>query len=216
MPVSLVENIDCMEGMKEFPDKYFDLAVVDPPYGKNADLGTNGFGSARNRRYKSKWDGNTPRSEYFTELKRISKNQIIWGANYFIENLQSSNCFIVWDKKGEYKFQNPFADIELAYTSFNSVSKKITIIQQGFLNKNEIVIHPTQKPIELYDWIFKNYAKEGFKILDTHLGSGSSRISAYKAGLDFWGFELDADYFNKQEKRFKDFTSQLDAFRDAI
>ena len=216
---SIVFNEDCMAVMARYPDKYFDLAVVDPPYG----IGEDGRKSVRttprrpnsyNRepKYSAKgWDNEPPSKEYFIELLRVSKKAIIWGANHFIENIpnQNSSCWIVWDKKNE---GSDFADCELAWTNMKTAVRKYTIHKFEGTRGGKDCIHPTQKPIKLYDWIFKKYAKEGDKILDTHLGSGSSRIAAHKAKLDFVGCELDKEYFDAQEKRFKDFSSQLTLF----
>jgi len=209
MKTSIVYNEDCVTGMKRFSDKQFDLAIVDPPYGIGADKGTNGFGTSKNRKYKGDWDNETPDIEYWNELFRISKNQIVWGGNYF--ELPVSKCWIVWDKIGNMKLENPFADCELAWTSFNKVVKKIVFRQQGFINDTNDTdrIHPTQKPTELYRKLLTDYAKGGDKIIDTHLGSGSSRIACYDMGFDFTGFEIDKDYFDAQEKRFKEFKAQL-------
>jgi site-specific DNA-methyltransferase (adenine-specific) len=208
---SIVHLMDCIEGMKQYPDKWFDLAVVDPPYGigaaKQIDLGN----SNKKVKHKTKdWDNAIPTAEYFSELFRVSKNQIIWGGNYFIEHLKNTRCFIVWNKENG---TNNMADCELAWASFEtSVRMYNGHIFKGIGNSNYVTIHPTQKPIKLYDWIFHNYAKPDFKILDTHLGSGSSRIAAHKHGLDFTGFELDAEYFEKGNKRFDDFISQTTIF----
>ena len=212
MPISEVFNIDCMEGMKHYPDKYFDLAIVDPPYG----LGIDGQKECvcknpkhnRKQHEQKDWDKNTPPHEYFTELFRVSKNQIIWGANYFVENLtKGTKGWIVW-----YKGQQglTMSDCELAYSSFDCPTRVVTI-NRAELAKQK-TIHPTEKPIKLYKWILLNYAKSGDKILDTHLGSGSSRIAAHKLGFDFIGFELDKHYFDAQEKRFKIETSQQQLF----
>ena len=204
---------DCIEGMKHFPDKWFDLAVVDPPYGIGASGGFGHYwdstkGKAANkgvRNIKKQWDNETPFLEYFTELFRVSKNQIIWGGNYFTDKLPISRCWLCYDKKQPEN--NSFGKFELAWTSFNKIPLKFefypTHVTQG------VRIHPTQKPIELYRWLLKNYAEPGMKILDTHLGSGSSRIAADKAGLDFTGFEIDRDYYEAQEKRFCNYKSQL-------
>jgi site-specific DNA-methyltransferase (adenine-specific) len=200
-----------MIGMSEYPDKYFDLAVVDPPYGigedgkKNHSRGKN----AQSKKYTPKnWDWSIPTKDYFIELIRVSKNQIVWGGNYF--GLPASSCWIVWDKlNGE----TDFADCELAWTSFHCAVRKFSHKWQGMLQgdmKNkEIRIHPTQKPVKLYDWIFTKYAQSGMKILDTHVGSGSSRIAAHKHKLEFIGYELDEEYWNAQEKRFAQYKSQL-------
>lgn len=219
MPVSIAENKDCMIAMGSFPDKYFDLAIVDPPYGIGEDGKSNHsrdavvkIGSKRNSKYPStkftpkQWDKNPASKEYFSELKRVSKNQIIWGANHFIENLPlpiNSSCWIVWDKINGETHQS---DCELAYTSFKTAVRKVNYKWNGMLvgdmRNKEKRIHPTQKPVALYRWILETYAKKGWKILDTHLGSGSSRIAAFSLGFDFWGYEIDAEYFEDQEKRF--------------
>ncbi len=205
--------MDCVDGMKQYPDNYFDLAVVDPPYG----MIKNTYGSGKLSKAKFRcdkinhreWDVK-PTKEYFDELFRISKNQIVWGANHFISLLPfDSSCWLVWDKDNT----GDFADCELAWTSFNTSVRKFEFrwngMLQGDMKNKEVRIHPTQKPIRLYDWIFKNYAKEGQLVLDTHLGSGSSRIAAQKAGLIFTGFEIDKEYFDKAQKRYDDFISQL-------
>jgi site-specific DNA-methyltransferase (adenine-specific) len=205
---------DCIEVMGSFKDNEFDLAVVDVPYGIGESLNDNQSRSklGKSKAYtKKNWDLSAPEQIYFKELQRISKNQIVWGANHFISRLPiDSSCWIVWDKKNG---QNDFADCELAWTSFKTAVRKFEYRWHGMLQGNmkdkEIRIHPTQKPVALYDWIFKMYATEGMKIIDTHLGSGSSRISADKAKLDFTGIEIDKEYFDLQEKRFKDYKSQL-------
>lgn len=205
--ISETFNEDCLIGMARYPDKFFDLAMVDPPYGikESAHRNISRQKLAKTKNYKKEfWDFGIPSAEYFSELKRISKNQIIWGGNYFLDFLGATRCFIVWDKVNG---DNCFADCELAWTSFDSSVRKIEIRWNGMLqhdmsNKEERM-HPTQKPIKLYYWLLQNYAKTCDKILDTHLGSGSSRIAAYKLGFDFWGWELDKDYFEAQERRFK-------------
>ena len=217
-PESIVYNADCMDIMKGYPDKYFDLAVVDPPYGIGEDGSKNNSRGkiAKSKDYKA-FSGNdisSPNIEYFNELIRVSKNEMIFGANHFISKIPyDSSCWVVWDKDNG---NTDFADCELAWTSFKTSVRKYKFKWQGMLQENmknkEIRIHPTQKPIALYDWIFKNYAKPTDKILDTHLGSGSSRIAAYKTGLSFVGIELDKDYFEAQEKRFNTFKSQLRLF----
>lgn len=214
MPISIAENRDCMLAMAEFPDKFFDLAIVDPPYGigvsRRANVGSErGFNPSGTKthqiqRYrKSKWDDAPPDKDYFNELFRVSKNQIIWGANHFIEMInKNSPCWIVWDKLNS----GNYADCELAWTSFDSAVKKITYrwngMLQGDMRTKEKRIHQTQKPVQLYSELIGHYAQAGDKILDTHLGSGSSRIAACNAGFDFWGYEIDPDNFQDQEKRF--------------
>lgn len=200
---SQVTNEDCMALMSRYPDKYFELAVVDPPYGLGKKIYSGGTKGCKFQTLfgENKWDDKIPSNEYFEQLFRISKNQIIWGGNYF--PLAPTRCLILWDKK---KGDNNFSMFELAWTSFDKPAK---IYRKSSMGER---IHPTQKPIALYDWIFKNYSKPTDKILDTHLGSGSSRIAAYKNKLHFVGCELDKDYFEAQEKRFKQFKSQLTLF----
>jgi site-specific DNA-methyltransferase (adenine-specific) len=216
---SEVFNEDCMAVMARYPDKYFDLAVVDPPYGIGED-GRKGVRTSPSRpnsynrepKYAAKgWDNEPPSKEYFIELLRVSKKVIIWGANHFIENIpnQNSSCWIVWDKKNE---GTDFADCELAWTNMKTAVRKYTIHKFEGTRGGKDCIHPTQKPVKLYDWIYSKYTEKGNKILDTHLGSGSSRIAAHKAGLSFVGCELDKEYYDAQEKRYKDFISQLRLF----
>ena len=208
MPISEVYNEDCMIGMARYPDKYFDLAIVDPPYGIGKDgqtKTTGGHGGRKGYDFKG-WDNCIPTKEYFDELRRVSKNQVIWGANYYPQFLFTSMGWIVWDKGQELKQ----SDGELAYTSFNC---KLRIFR---MNRVELLlestIHPTQKPIKLYTKILRYYAQDGFKILDTHLGSGSSRIACFDGGFDFVGFEIDKDYYEAQEKRFQNHILQQKLF----
>jgi site-specific DNA-methyltransferase (adenine-specific) len=198
---NIVYNKDCIEGMKEYSNKYFDLSIVDPPYG--IDRNSMNMGNSIFNKDDKKWDKSIPTKEYFDELFRVSKNQIIWGGNYF--ELRPSQYFAIWDK-GETMYGRDFAECEFAWCSFGG-----TRIYKKSPNQLDR-IHPTQKPIKLYDWLLKNYAKEGDKILDTHVGSGSSRIAAHKGKFDFTGFEIDADYWQAQEKRYKNFASQLTLF----
>ena len=211
-PISEVYLMDCVAGMKEYPDKFFDLAICDPPYGIGAGNykrgGTqHGKSFAKCKIYDAKnWDDQAPDIKYFFELLRVSRNQIIWGANHFISRMPyDSSCWIVWDKDNG---ENLYADCELAWTSFDKAVRKYRFKWHGMLQENmkakEQRIHPTQKPVALYEWLLKNYASKGDKILDTHLGSGSSRIAAQKMGFDFYGFEIDPDYFSASEKRFKE------------
>lgn len=209
-------NMDCMEYMATLPDKAFQLAIVDPPYMDVFNTQNWKDTCAKQKEYKSDTHiltGNKPEREYFNELKRVSKNQIIWGGNYFTDYLKVSRAWVVWYKSNQ---DNYFSDAELAWTSFDRVLKVFKwrwsgMLQQNMKNK-EIRIHPTQKPVALYEWLLMNYAKEGDKILDTHLGSGSSRIAAHKLGFEFVGCELDKDYFEAQEKRFKTETMQQTLF----
>lgn len=205
--LSELYNEDCIEGMKRYPDKYFDLAIVDPPYGINAGNGTGRSIRVAIEIGKIKggdWDLFIPEMKYFIELFRVSKNQIIWGGNYF--PLPEHKCFIVWDK-GETMYNRDFAECEQAWTSFNKPAK-IFKLSPTQLNR----IHPTQKPLKLYKWILKSFAEQGQKILDTHVGSGSSRIACFNEGFDFVGFEIDKEYFEASEKRFKNETAQLRLF----
>lgn len=210
-----ITNEDNLDLMARYPDNYFDLAIVDPPYGVQYARGKNGYGNTTKNIPKLNdvdWDKSTPTDEYFKELFRVSENQIIWGGNYF--GLPVSKCWIVWDKIGEMELKNPFADCELAWSSFNKVIKKITIRQQGFIKdtKDEVRIHPTQKPVKLYEWLLMNYAKEGDKILDTHLGSGSIAIASHNLGFDLTACELDKEYYDAAIKRLKQHQAQQTLF----
>ena len=206
VPSSEVYLEDCVKALKRYPDNHFDLAVVDPPYGlgnKLVDGGAGRNGKFDKNRDSVKWDI-LPNDDYFNELMRVSKNQIIWGSNYF--QLPPTRCNLIWYKMQEFSG----ADFELAWTSFDKASKAFKMSRVEAYSDGKI--HPCQKPIKLYEWILKNYANEGDLILDTHLGSGSSRIAAYKGGFNFIGFEIDQEYYEKQEKRFNDFKSQLRLF----
>ena len=202
--------MDCMEGMRRYDDNYFDLAIVDPPYGIERfkkPSGTTRFKSSKLMQEEGlTWD-NKPKDEYFEELFRVSKNQIIWGANNF--TLPPSEYFLVWNKK---QTVDNFAGAEYAWVSMG-LKTPAKVYDYGIHKHNHTdKIHPTQKPIQLYDWIFGKYSEQGQKILDTHLGSQSSRISANKNKLHFTGFELDPDYFRDGNKRYEDFVSQLTLF----
>ncbi len=208
-----ITNEDNMKLMARYEDNHFDLAIVDPPYGIKKDgqrkevyTGKKAKHNKKHYEYKG-WDNKTPTKKYFEELKRVSKNQIIWGANYFIENLNSSSCFIFWDK-GQKLDQ---ADGELAYCSIQKPIRSVTI-NRCFIAKNGGSIHPTQKPVKLYEWLLKNYAKEGDKILDTHLGSGSIAIACHNMHFDLTACELDKEYFDKAMKRINEHVSQKRLF----
>lgn len=217
-----IYNCDCMELLRQTPDNYYSLALVDPPYGIGEDGLKNHSRNklAQAKKYTPKnWDSNSPEIEYFEELFRVSKNQIIWGANHFIQTISASgndinsSCWIVWDKDNG---ENDFADCELAWTSFDTAVRKVNIRWHGMLQhdmKNkEIRIHPTQKPVALYRWILQKYATEGDKILDTHGGSMSSAIACDMNGFDLDICELDTDYFNQAIERFNDYKKQLKLF----
>lgn len=195
--ISEVYNIDCLEYMKGIPDKFFDLCIADPPYGINA--AEMNMGNGNHIWKKKQWDKNVPNDNVFCEIFRVSKNTIIWGGNYF--RLPPSRGYIYWDKG--YYGKMSFSDGELAWTSFNKPLRSIKIINSNSIINDGLKIHPTQKPIALYSWILDNYANGGGKIFDPFLGSGSSRIAAYKKGFDFYACELDKDYFDAQECRFR-------------
>jgi site-specific DNA-methyltransferase (adenine-specific) len=242
-PISEVFLMDCVEGMKQYPDNYFDLAVVDPPYGINAPNMTMGSNPNRNGRHKNgenqyggvsvaeklkkgrlnqggeklknrmlntsafDWDNEVPTDEYWEQLFRVSVNQVVWGGNYF--PLPPTRGIACWNKNQPW---DNFSQFELAWTSFDCPARLITLSNRGG-NNEETKIHPTQKPVKLYDWIYKHYLPQGGKVLDTHLGSQSNRISAFKTGnIDFTAFEIDKEYFEKGEKRFQQFKSQLRLF----
>jgi len=200
-------NMDCMQFMADCKDKQFDLAIVDPPYGLGKR--TTDGGSKRNTQTKfmedirrTNWDDNTPTKEYFDELSRVSKNQIVWGGNYF--ELHSYRTFIVWDKM---TYVPTMSQVEMAITSFDSPARLIKI------NSNQSDrIHPTQKPVALYKWLLQNYAKEGDTILDTHLGSGSIAIACYDMGFELTGMELDKEYYDAAVKRLENHKQQLTLF----
>jgi site-specific DNA-methyltransferase (adenine-specific) len=196
---------DCMTAMASMKDKEFELAIVDPPYGigiveaikKSTKKGTSSMFKMTKGGNGADFDKAIPSGEYFSELFRISNNQIIWGGNYFLDYLGSTNGFVVWDKMNG---TNPMADAELAWTSFKGASRMFRM--HHFSTGYGVKIHPTQKPVALYQWLLKNYAKPGDRILDTHLGSGSSAIAADIMGFDFVGYEIDEDYYKSALDRF--------------
>ena len=202
-----ITNEDNMELMARYPDNYFDLAIVDPPYGLGKR--TTDGGSKRNTQTRfmddirrTNWDDSTPSKEYFDELNRVSKNQIVWGGNYF--ELHSYRTFIVWDKM---TYIPTMSQVEMAVTSFDSPARLVKI------NSNQSDrIHPTQKPVKLYEWLLMNYAKEGDKILDTHLGSGSIALACHNLGFELTACELDKEYFDASIKRIENHVSQIRMF----
>lgn len=199
-------NEDNMVLMSRYADKHFDLAIVDPEYG--IDAGNMTMGNGKNKKYgKKSWDKSPPKIDYFTELFRVSKNQIVWGGNYFTDKLPVSRGWLVWDKMLNKDVS--FADFELAWTSYDEVCKKINVQYSGFLGADiGERIHPTQKPIKLYKKLLNKYAKPGYKILDTHLGSGSIAIACHEYGFDLTACEIDKDYYDAAVNRFKMLTSQ--------
>lgn len=230
-------NMDCMEGMKHFPDKFFDLAIVDPPYGINVTgrhkasvlVGGGGRAFGGKTHGKPKRDGTIstwtaksyhpfddtapPDDGYFRELSRVSKWRIIWGGNFFLDHLGAASCIVVWDKKRRGMDQ---ADCEIAWTNLSGQNRIFDwkwngMLQQDMKNKEER-IHPTQKPVRLYSWLLSRYAKPGMKILDTHVGSASSLIACHRAGLDYWGFEIDPVYYAKAKERLDAELAQVTLF----
>lgn len=218
-----IYNKDCLEAMKKMIDNQFDLAIVDPPYGINKDGGKMGFVGKMKRNgttnlslkgnvyEKKNWDSNIPTKEYFNELLRVSKNQIVWGNNYF--GLKGGAIF--WDKDNGKSF---FSDGEIAYQSFTKSVRKFKWRWHGFfqekmdLENRETKIHPTQKPVKLYEWLLMKYANKGDKILDTHLGSGSIAIACHNLGYDLTGYEIDKDYYKDAIKRIEQHKSQIRMF----
>lgn len=202
--------MDCMEGMKEFPDKYFELAIVDPPYGINVNMNMGKKKGEKGRYLKKGWDSSIPDLNYFNDLFRVSKNQIIWGGNYMTYFLPASMGWICWDKAVPDGFSS--SDFELAWTSFEIAAKKCFIPYSGFIGIDTKRIHPTEKPVKLYKWILQNYANPGDKILDTHGGSFSSVIACLEMGFEYIAFEIDKDYYYNGLKRINDYLSQPKMF----
>ena len=199
-------NDDCMNWLPKCPPNFFELAIVDPPYGINYDEVQNinaENGRIQNKGkwkkyHKSNWDVSPPAKEYYRELFRVSKNQIIWGGNFFLDNLNKTKCMLIWDKVQ----RDNRADCEIAWTNLDKPSKVFRMSRiDAYVNKCDVKIHPTQKPIELYKWILFNYARAGDKILDTHVGSGSSLIACIEGGFNYWGTEIDKDYYEAAQKR---------------
>lgn len=208
-----ITNENNRQLMARYPDKYFDLAIVDPPYGINRSGQTETF--TKNPKHKRRghehkyWDNEIPNAEYFRELERVSKNQIIWGANYFVEHLNKGTMGWIFWYKGQEDLS--MSDGEIAYTSFQRATR-IVNLNRGLIAQNGGSIHPTQKPVKLYEWLLNKYAKEGDKILDTHLGSGSIAIACHNYKLDLTACEIDADYYTKAMKRINDHTAQTQLF----
>ena len=211
VPYSVVYNEDCVEALKRFPDNYFDLAIVDPPYSETFNTDACADNKGKKGSYKlDTLNNHLPTEEYWNELFRVSKNQIVWGANWYGKYFGVGGLVWFKDNTGNY------SPCEYAYQSINNHIHHYQYRWNGMLQQNmkqkEERIHPTQKPVALYDWILQKFAKQGDLILDTHLGSGSSRIAAHKGGFNFIGYEISKDYYEAQEKRFKDFVSQLRLF----
>jgi len=219
----ILTNEDNMALMARYPDKYFDLAIVDPPYGIGADSqkesysqGKNGEGRRHRKLWEHKgWDENIPTAEYWEQLFRVSKNQIVWGGNYMTEFLKPSKCWLIWDKMQQFTG----SDFEMAWTSFDKASKAFRMSRiEAYSNNNKtekdagIKIHPTQKPVALYKWLLDKYTKQGDKILDTHLGSGSIAIACHDYGFELTACELDKEYFDKGIERVRNHISQQKLF----
>jgi site-specific DNA-methyltransferase (adenine-specific) len=214
-----LHNLDCLPFMKQCEDNQFDLAIVDPPYGigengqrnKTGDRPTVKWKNPTSQIYKAFDDSQIPTAEYFKELQRVSKNQIVWGGNYFTEHLPPSKGWIVWNKKADIKEHLSMA--ELAWTSFDRKVNMFDYLWAGFKKKKQVKrIHPTQKPVDLYRWILQNYTKAGDKIIDTHLGSGSIAIACDDLGFDLTACEIDKDYFDKANKRLEPYRKQRALF----
>lgn len=219
--------MDCMEGMREFPDKYFNLAIVDPPYGigcmtmnytKSGAIRTHGHSAAKRRDYRkqAEWDIK-PDGSYFRELIRVSARQIIWGGNYFSDMLKPSKSFIIWDKRCIDSMTNDFSDCEYAWMSPGMGVARVFRYKwngmiQGDMKHKEERFHPTQKPVALYKWILEHYAKAGDKILDTHVGSASSLVACRELGFKYVGFEIDEDYYRMAKKRLDAAEAQRNIF----
>ena len=217
-----IYNSDCMPAMAKMADKQFDLVIVDPPYGIGAGKGTeiylkktDKWNTGRTKNEKTiygDWDSSIPKSEYFKEIRRVSKNRIIWGGNYFMNNMATETGVIVWDKKNGDSF---FADGEIAIHSFNNKLRIFRYLSCGFMgsHKNRATrIHPTQKPVQLYKWLLQNYAKDGDKILDTHLGSGSIAIACWDLGFNLTGYEIDKEYYDNAVLRLERHQAQGQLF----
>lgn len=195
-------NLDCMESLRQFPDKFFDLAIVDPPYGiKVTAMNMGGRKTIKPDKTKN-WDKEVPSDDFFRELFRVSKNQIIWGGNYF--NLPPTRGFVIWDKKN---YGLSFAECEFAWTSFDVSAR---IYKKTATDSDRI--HPTQKPVDLYCWLLNTFAKQGDKILDTHCGSASSLIACHKLGFDYIGFDIDEQYWKLGNNRLENVKAQLSFF----
>lgn len=210
-----IYNEDCLQALRAMADKQFDLAIVDPPYGIGMD-GTIGIGIGKEKGFtrkkeytKKNWDKEVPSQEYFDELFRVSKNQIVWGANYFTKQLPVIKNYIFWHKKGQ-SVDDKFNDGEMAFASLGR-TRMVDIWWNGVgvINSGENKIHPTQKPVKLYKWLLENYAKKDWKILDTHLGSGSIAIACWDMGYDLTAYEVDKEYYDNACKRLETHKAQL-------
>ena len=208
-------NADCLDILKQLPDKCIDLVLTDPPYGKQYARGKNGWGVCENRPDLKDvaWDNTTPSKELFDEIIRVSKNQIIFGGNYFTDKLSVSNCWLVWDKIGNNINKSVFTDLELAWTSFNSVCRKFVSVSMGFIKDDRSErIHPTQKPVDLFEKILSSYSKENDLILDCFSGSGTTAVACHNLKRRFICIEKDKDYYEASVKRLEEHQKQLTLF----
>ena len=210
---------DSLEILKQLPDKCIDLILTDPPYGISCDGGSYGLGVKPKEITKKNWDDKIPEKIYFDEMFRVSKNQIIFGGNYFTEYLKPTKAWIVWDKIGNLKLENNFSQCELIWTSFRAVTKKLTFIQQGFINddknENKNRFHPTQKPLKLFEMILRDYKQScggGVLIADFFSGSGTTAVACHNLGLDFIAVEKDEEYYNKSVRRLQEEQTQQKLF----
>jgi len=204
MELNKIYCMDCLEGMQELADDSVDLILTDPPYGINADKGVGGFGSSPNsaKKYDDNWDNQAPTKELFDEILRVGKKIIVFGGNFFTDKLPIGKSWIVWDKVGNIKFNNPFSDCELAWTNFPKTStKKYIIIQQGFVAEEKNRVHPTQKPVKLFREIIKDNTNEGDIVLDPFIGSGTTAVACKQLGRRFIGFEISQDYVDIANNR---------------
>jgi len=210
----MIYNADCLEIMKKMISKSIDCIITDPPYGINADGGVGGFGaSATDKHYQAGWDSQAPCQEYFTEMLRVAKKLFIFGGNFFADKLPIGKHWIVWDKKGEIKFRNPFGDAELVWTNINRNSiKKYVLIQQGFISRERERFHPTQKPTQLLRSILADYTTDGEVILDPFMGSGSTGVACAEIGREFIGIEREKIYFDIAKKRLEKAKLQIKLF----
>ena len=214
--INKIINADCMDVLKQLPDKCIDLVLTDPPYGINCDGG--GYGGVSPKKLQKKeWDDGIPKKHIFDEIFRVSKNQIIFGGNYFTDYLKPTKAWIFWDKIGGYKLKNNFSEGELIWTSFKSVTKKLTFVQQGFINddksENKYRFHPTQKPLKLFEMILRDYTKENDLILDCFSGSGTTAIACHNLQRRFICIEKDLDYWAESCKRLKSAQRERRLFR---
>jgi site-specific DNA-methyltransferase (adenine-specific) len=205
LPINQIINADCLEFMKTLPDKCIDLVLTDPPYGINADKGVGGFGSSKtDNHYDDNWDSKTPTQEVFNEILRIGKKVVIFGGQFFTDKLPPNGHWIVWDKKGNIQFDNPFGDCELAWTNIDKKSvKKYTVIQQGFVSEERDRFHPTQKPVSLFKMIIQDNTEEGGVVLDCFLGSGTTAVACKQLKRNYIGIEISDKYCEIAKQRLR-------------